>query len=262
MTLRQGVDHIADILQVRINFIFGADELIYVNCRPAISSKRNNENVLLHDIYKHLPQHHNWPYLNLLLIETISILKSHERREESEMELYCELKNVRLENIKEIKSGFFITHVKQSAWNAKVESEDEYTQIILLYNQYIQQTMQISAMWGHSIDLNLIFVAFVYCSNRDINETFKMLFEFEEWKIRYNNQQKYKEKRDEFVKRNCCNHNINLFCMFLSKRLKRRIDIELAVACSIANDLPFVENDKETLIYNDKRKQNKSIFFS
>ncbi|ETO21934.1 hypothetical protein RFI_15269, partial [Reticulomyxa filosa] len=244
---------------------------------------------------------------------------SHERREESEMELYCGLKNVRLENIKEIKFGFFISHVSTSddiqvaqtfrsaqgcilhfhpsmrrsnqipscdaswispfkrereilfsrssinsffdekiykeehSWNAKVESEDEYTQIILLtwtlYDQYIQQTMQISAMWDHVIDLNLIFSVLIGHSNRDINEAFKILFEFEEWKIRDNNQQKYKEKTSEFLKQRCCNHNVNLFCMFLSEKLKKA-DIGLAIIYTAVNGLPFVEKDKEALIKN------------
>ncbi|ETN97386.1 hypothetical protein RFI_40141, partial [Reticulomyxa filosa] len=101
-------------------------------------------------------RHHRWPYLDRFLQESIMILHSHERREESETELYCGLKGVRLKNIeKEIKAGNFISHVSTSddiqvarmyrsdqgyekthkeecAWNAKVESEDEYTQMILL----------------------------------------------------------------------------------------------------------------------------------
>ncbi|ETO17192.1 hypothetical protein RFI_20136 [Reticulomyxa filosa] len=142
--------------------------------------------------------HHKWPYLDFYLQEAINILHKHERRKESEIELYCRLKNVRLENIKEIKSGFFISYVSTSddiqvaqmfrndqgcilhfhpsmrkvdkisscdvswlspykhecetlfsrsfvnptkdeklqkeefAWNAKVENEDVYTQMILL----------------------------------------------------------------------------------------------------------------------------------
>ncbi|ETO07478.1 hypothetical protein RFI_29914, partial [Reticulomyxa filosa] len=154
-------------------------------------------------------RHHNWPYLDFCLCEAIMILHKHERREESNIELYYGLKDVRLENIKEIKSGFFINHVstsddiqvaqmyrcsqgcilhfhpsmrraqmifscdvswispfkhereilfarsvishvfdekthkEQNAWNAKVESEDEYTQMILLtwarYDQFINK---------------------------------------------------------------------------------------------------------------------------
>ncbi|ETO35658.1 hypothetical protein RFI_01403 [Reticulomyxa filosa] len=59
-------------------------------------------------------RHHKWPYLDKILQDAIMILHSHERREETEMELYCGLKGVRLENIKEIKSGFFISHVSTS----------------------------------------------------------------------------------------------------------------------------------------------------
>ncbi|ETO34645.1 hypothetical protein RFI_02447, partial [Reticulomyxa filosa] len=175
-------------------------------------------------------RHHNWPYLDGYMQEAIRILHKHERREENEMEVYCGLKNVRLENIKEIKSGFFISHVSTSddiqvaqmyrshqgcilhfhpsmrrsnwidscdvswispfkhereilfsrsfvgnfderkhtrisAWNAKVESEDEYTQMILLtwtrYDQFIQQTMNISKILNHSMDLNLIYTILV-----------------------------------------------------------------------------------------------------
>ncbi|ETO00805.1 hypothetical protein RFI_36634 [Reticulomyxa filosa] len=203
----------------------------------------------------------NWPYLDFYLSDAIGILHKHERREESEMELYCGLKNVRLENIKEIKSGFFINHVSTSddtevaqmyrsdrecilhfhpsmrraqmidscdvswispfkhereilfarfyigykddekthkeyyAWNATVESEDEYTQVILLtcvkYDQYSQQTMQISSIWNHSIDLNLIYVALDDLCQGNINKTIKILFEFEQWKYQDNNEQKY-----------------------------------------------------------------------
>ncbi|ETO01957.1 hypothetical protein RFI_35482, partial [Reticulomyxa filosa] len=51
---------------------------------------------------------------NFYLCEALMILHKHERREESEIELYCGLKNVRLENIKEIKAGNFISHVSTS----------------------------------------------------------------------------------------------------------------------------------------------------
>ncbi|ETO12514.1 hypothetical protein RFI_24861, partial [Reticulomyxa filosa] len=84
MTLRQGADHIAGILQMRAHFIFGADELIYVNCRPAIPLKKNNEHALLHDIYKHLPQYPtvqvHWEIDECFVVSykhTISIERSH-----------------------------------------------------------------------------------------------------------------------------------------------------------------------------------------
>ncbi|ETO31224.1 hypothetical protein RFI_05897 [Reticulomyxa filosa] len=59
-------------------------------------------------------RHHIWPFMDYYLQEAIMILHRHERREESEMELYCGLKGVRLKNIKEIKSGSFISHVSTS----------------------------------------------------------------------------------------------------------------------------------------------------
>ncbi|ETO02200.1 hypothetical protein RFI_35236, partial [Reticulomyxa filosa] len=118
------------------------------------------------------------------------------------------------------------THKEEYAWNAKVESEDEYTQMILLtwvsYDQYIQQTMQISAMWNHQIDANLIFVALHYECGGDINKAIVSLFEFEQWKFRDNNEQNYNRRMNEFLERRCCNHNVNLFCVFLSEKYKNR----------------------------------------
>ncbi|ETO15477.1 hypothetical protein RFI_21886, partial [Reticulomyxa filosa] len=89
------------------------------------------------------------------------------------------------------------THKEEYAWNAKVENEDEYTQMILLtwvlYDQYIQQTIQISAMWNHQIDLNLIYVALNGC-RKDANLTIQLLFEFEQWIFRDNNKPKIQSK--------------------------------------------------------------------
>ncbi|ETO10307.1 hypothetical protein RFI_27070, partial [Reticulomyxa filosa] len=251
--------------------------------------------------------------------DAIQILHKHERREESEMELYCGLKGVRFENIeKEIKSGFFISHVstsddirvakmyrsdqgcilhfhssmirsskipscdvswispfehereilfarsmispannekthkEQYAWNAKVESEDGYTQMILLtwtpYDQCIQQIIQISAIWNHKIDFNLIYVALSYECEGDIKKTFELLSEFEKWKFRDNNQQKYKEKENEFVNKRCCNHNVNLFCIFLSDKYKGQTAVEHAKINTIQNCLPFTKKDKDNVL--------------
>ncbi|ETO00145.1 hypothetical protein RFI_37314, partial [Reticulomyxa filosa] len=139
------------------------------------------------------------------------------------------------------------TQKGQHAWNAKVESEDEYTQILLLtwvrYDQYIQQTMQISTMWNHQIDFNLIYIA-LQGNNIDIDKRIKILFEFEQWKFQNSNKQKYKKKMDEFIKRRCCNHNINLFCMFIFKKCKNKMAIDLAASETVSNGLPFVEKDK------------------
>ncbi|ETN97230.1 hypothetical protein RFI_40301, partial [Reticulomyxa filosa] len=138
-------------------------------------------------------------------------------------------------------------HKEQYAWNAKVESEDEYTQMILLtwvrYDQYIQQTMQISKMWNHKIDANLIYVALQYWCEGDVNLTIKALTIFKKWKYQDNNEKKYKKQIHEFLEKRCCNNNINLFCMFLSEIIKKRA-VEYAAKYTVNNGLPFVKNDK------------------
>ncbi|ETO02711.1 hypothetical protein RFI_34702 [Reticulomyxa filosa] len=139
------------------------------------------------------------------------------------------------------------THKEQYAWNAKVESEDEYTQMILLtwvrYDQYIQQTMQISAMWDHQIDFNLIYTALILCE-KDVNLTIKLLFKFEQWKFRDNKEQNYKKRMNEFLERRCCNHNINLFHIFYVK--DKTVDAIKWSKIIIVNDgLPFVKKDKK-----------------
>ncbi|ETO16835.1 hypothetical protein RFI_20502, partial [Reticulomyxa filosa] len=62
ITFKQGIQHFKDKLQIRDHFMFGADELIlfeceFDKCKPAISPKMNDLDVLLHDIYKHLPHY-------------------------------------------------------------------------------------------------------------------------------------------------------------------------------------------------------------
>ncbi|ETN99088.1 hypothetical protein RFI_38399 [Reticulomyxa filosa] len=140
-------------------------------------------------------------------------------------------------------------HKEEYAWNAKVESEDEYTQMILLtwvqYDQYIQQTMQISAMWNHQIDLNLIYVALDYCCEGDINKASNLLLKFKTWKFRDDNEQKYKKRINEFLKKRCCNHDVNLLCVFLSERDKEPTDVGCAVGNTINNGLPFVKKDNK-----------------
>ncbi|ETN98405.1 hypothetical protein RFI_39095, partial [Reticulomyxa filosa] len=113
---------------------------------------------------------------------------------------------------------------------------------------YIQQTMQISEMWNHSIDFNLIYVALDHWCEGDINKTFELLFKFEQWKFRNNNEQNYKKRKDEFLEGRCCNHDVNLFCIFLSKKNTRRKAIECAKINTINNCLPFVAKDKKAII--------------
>ncbi|ETO09880.1 hypothetical protein RFI_27497, partial [Reticulomyxa filosa] len=59
MTLKQGIQHFKDKLQKIERFIHGKDKLIYFKCEfdkcgPPIVSNMNNNDILLHDIYKHL----------------------------------------------------------------------------------------------------------------------------------------------------------------------------------------------------------------
>ncbi|ETN97528.1 hypothetical protein RFI_40001, partial [Reticulomyxa filosa] len=139
------------------------------------------------------------------------------------------------------------THKEQYAWNAKVESEDEYTQMILLtwvkYDQYIQQTMQISAMWNHQIDLNLIYVAILCCA-KDVNLTMQLLTAFKQWKFRDNNEQNYKKRMNEFLEKRGCNHNINLFHMFYFKTVDA---IKGSTLITVNDGLPFVKKDRNHL---------------
>ncbi|ETO00802.1 hypothetical protein RFI_36638, partial [Reticulomyxa filosa] len=72
----------------------------------------------------------------------------------------------------------------------------------------------------------------------------ELLFEFEQWKFQDNNQQMYKKRMSEFLKKRCCNHNINLFFMFLSEKDKGRTAFEHATLNTVYYGLPFVEKDK------------------
>ncbi|ETO01242.1 hypothetical protein RFI_36198, partial [Reticulomyxa filosa] len=140
-------------------------------------------------------------------------------------------------------------HKEQLAWNAKVESEDEYTQMILLtwvtYDQYIQQTMQISAMWNHSIDFNLIFTI-LQNAQGEIDQIIACLSIFETWKLQPNNIKEYEKKKKEFIERRCCSHQINLFSIFSTeKKIHKYAPIEFATISIIQNGMPFVEKDKK-----------------
>ncbi|ETN99893.1 hypothetical protein RFI_37574 [Reticulomyxa filosa] len=113
------------------------------------------------------------------------------------------------------------------------------------YDQYIQQTMQMSAMWNHSIDLNLIYIA-IRCCKRDVDLTIQLLTVFKQWKFRDNNEQKYKNKMNKFLERRCCNHNINLFIIFVCEIAinKGETVIEIATSETVNDGLPFVGKDK------------------
>ncbi|ETO30754.1 hypothetical protein RFI_06368 [Reticulomyxa filosa] len=275
-------------------------------------------------------RHRKWRHLDSLLYDAINVLHKHERREESNIELYCGLKGVRLENIKEIKEGFFISHVSTSddiqvaqmfrtsqgcilhfhpsmrrpngisscdvawispfknereilfarlitgyyldeethkelyAWNAKIESEDEHTQMILLtwarYDVFVQQVMQISKIWNHSIDLNVIYLILNNIST-EINKVSLCLLLFEEWKLKDNNKQKYKEKMNEFMERRCCNHEINLLSIFLIENglQKRHTAINFAKMFTARIGLPFVEKIKKLNKITNVKIQSDSV---
>ncbi|ETN97585.1 hypothetical protein RFI_39944 [Reticulomyxa filosa] len=99
-------------------------------------------------------------------------------------------------------------------------------------------------MWNYSIDFNLIYVALQYYCEEDINQTFEILIEFEQWKFRDNNEQKYKTNINTFLERRCCNHNINLFCKFLSEKNKAVNAIKWSTTITANDGLPFVEKSK------------------
>ncbi|ETN98281.1 hypothetical protein RFI_39226, partial [Reticulomyxa filosa] len=288
-------------------------------------------------------KHYLWPYLDYYLQEAIMILHSHERREEESIDLYCGLRGVRLENIeKEIKSGFFISHVSTSndiqvaqtfrsdqgcilhfhpsmrrarailncdvswispykheseilfarspihlskdenvhkeacSWNAKVESEDNYTQMILLtwteYDKYITQVISFSSMFN-SIDLNIIYV--LLCESGDsMASIYIFLLGFQ--LCRDENIQKYNERKKEFTDHRCCNEGINLFFIHCNRAVQDYITksaisdtaqdyiiksaisdtahcnpfiqddiIKPAISYTVHNGLPFVEKDKK-----------------
>ncbi|ETO21561.1 hypothetical protein RFI_15643 [Reticulomyxa filosa] len=230
-------------------------------------------------------RHHKWPYFDMYLCEAINILCSHERREETDMELYCGLKGVKLKNIKEIKAGFFISHVstsddieiakdfckgkgcilhfhpsmrrasginscdvlwitpfkhereilfsrsnifgndknhQENAWNASIENESDDIQTILLtwtkYDQFFDQTLQISRLWNHSFDLNVIYIALKHCYKEGVNAAKELLHQFQEWKRKAKNKQKFEELASKFEQKRCCNNEVNLFCYFLFKK--------------------------------------------
>ncbi|ETO02767.1 hypothetical protein RFI_34646, partial [Reticulomyxa filosa] len=110
---------------------------------------------------------------------------------------------------------------------------------------YIQQTIQISAMWNHQIDANLIYIALSLCEN-DANLTMQLLLKFEQWKFRDNNEQNYKKRKNKFLEKRCCNHNINLF--FMSYVKDKTVDaIKWSTAITVNVGLPFVKKDQKNL---------------
>ncbi|ETN99705.1 hypothetical protein RFI_37765 [Reticulomyxa filosa] len=106
--------------------------------------------------------------------------------------------------------------------------------------------MQISAMWNHQINANLIH-AILDNTQGKIDQATKYLSMFETWKLQPNNIKKY--EKNKFIKKRCCNHQINLFCLYLSeKKIKNITAIEYATLYTANNGLPFVAKDREMFI--------------
>ncbi|ETO00003.1 hypothetical protein RFI_37456 [Reticulomyxa filosa] len=96
-------------------------------------------------------------------------------------------------------------------------------------------------MWNHQIDLNLIYSILKDIQGK-IDQTIELLSMFETWKLQPNNIKKYKNKKKEFIERRCCNHQINLCCIFVAeKRFSSRTPIENAILLTVNNGLPFVK---------------------
>ncbi|ETO08227.1 hypothetical protein RFI_29162, partial [Reticulomyxa filosa] len=133
-------------------------------------------------------------------------------------------------------------------WSARIESEDKNSQVILLtwdvYDKYIQQALEISAMWNNAIDLNLIYIGLFL--EKKITLSIKWLSEFEKWKVQNNNAEIYKLTMHKFYQRRCCNDSLNLFTLFLEDIFKcttpSLFDIVIRYTADIG--LPFVEKDK------------------
>ncbi|ETN98849.1 hypothetical protein RFI_38638 [Reticulomyxa filosa] len=103
--------------------------------------------------------------------------------------------------------------------------------------------MQISAMLNHSIDFNLIY-AILYDTQGKIDRAIKFLSMFETWKLQPNNIKKYEKKK--FRKKRCCNHQINLFYIFVGEKgFLSRTPIKNATSLTVNNGLPFVKRDYE-----------------
>ncbi|ETN97884.1 hypothetical protein RFI_39642 [Reticulomyxa filosa] len=99
-------------------------------------------------------------------------------------------------------------------------------------------------MWNHSIDFNLI-CTILQSIKEETNQAIKYLSIFETWKLQSNNIKKYEKNKKEFIERRCCNHDINLFSIFLEeKKVIRYTAIEFAAAYTVNDSMPFVEKDK------------------
>ncbi|ETO07197.1 G-protein beta WD-40 repeats containing protein [Reticulomyxa filosa] len=141
---------------------------------------------------------------------------------------------------------------KQRTFNVKVESEDEYTQTILLtsatHNQFIQPIEHISNILDYPTDFNLIYLASKILDG-NVSQVISVLSRFEKWKMEDANKEKYKQQMNEFVKRRCCNHEVNLLYMFLFEQdyLKGQTALQASILSTVINGLPFIDKDKDKL---------------
>ncbi|ETN97611.1 hypothetical protein RFI_39918 [Reticulomyxa filosa] len=100
-------------------------------------------------------------------------------------------------------------------------------------------------MWNHQIDLNLIY-AILDGNQGKINQAIEFLSMFETWKLQPNNIKEYEKKKKEFIERRCCNHQINLFCIFVTEKgFLSSTPFENAISFTVNNGLPFVKKDHE-----------------
>ncbi|ETN98777.1 hypothetical protein RFI_38710 [Reticulomyxa filosa] len=115
--------------------------------------------------------------------------------------------------------------------------------------------MQISAMWNHQIDFNLICTILQNVEGESVQEkidqTIAGLSIFETWKLQSNNIKKYEKNKKEFIERRCCNHDINLFSIFFEEKgFIKYTSIKFATISTINNGMPFVDKDKKGQINN------------
>ncbi|ETO00761.1 hypothetical protein RFI_36679 [Reticulomyxa filosa] len=105
--------------------------------------------------------------------------------------------------------------------------------------------MQISAMWNHQIDFNLIY-SILKCTQGKIDQTIEFLSMFETWKLQPNNIKKYEKKKNEFIEKRCCNHDITLLSIFLEEKgVLGYTSIEFATAYTVNDGMPFVGKDNK-----------------
>ncbi|ETO35308.1 hypothetical protein RFI_01755 [Reticulomyxa filosa] len=77
--------------------------------------------------------------------------------------------------------------------------------------------MQISAMWNHKIDFNLIY-SILKDTQGKIDQTIKCLSMFETWKLQPNNIKKYKNNKKNSLKDVAATTKLTYFVFLLQKK--------------------------------------------